>query len=58
VALEIGRGRVLRLKWEGPVRIVGKTKDGEQEFNVAGTGQTTQSQLNIFQLPKVAQEKP
>ena len=58
VALEIGRGRVLRLKWEGPVRIVGKTKDGEQEFNVAGTGQTTQSQLNIHQLPHVAQEKP
>ena len=53
VALEIGRGRVLRTSWQGPVMMTGSTKDGDEELKIAGTGQTTQAQVTIFQTPEL-----
>lgn len=48
LAMDIARGRLLRVIWSAPVAMTGKTKDGDVEVKIGGTGTTRQEQVAIY----------
>lgn len=48
LAMDIARGRLLRVIWSAPVAMTGKTKDGDVEVKIGGTGTTRQEQVALY----------
>ncbi len=48
IAFEIARGRLLRMRWEGPLTLTGKTQEGDKTIKIGGQGTSLQEQVLLY----------